>query len=486
MAKRTWARAGLLLLALTSWTAAIYVGCAAGSNPLPSDGDGGEHSGGAASTSSVTGTTSPNNTAGSGGAGGDLFTGTGGVIEDAGLDPDSACGKFTAEAEQAPAAMLIVLDKTASMTGGKWSAAQLAVVSAIDKDVFDSMSLGLVTFPEGWTNPPPQCLCDAIIAQNEAALPGICGLIDCCGTALPNGVSCGISGLPQVAMAPAGKDKSNGPMGPRKQIYQYLVNQMPLSNGDDGSPIYEAMLAGYNALKAYPNVDERMLVLVTDGGFSCASTSNRGGYLDDANCQDWEYPDTVNKLISDHRTDANTPVNTFVVGVPGSNSTGQKMGMFATPPYNMLLALSTYAVSGSPDTVDPACDKNAVFTQNGAAPALPCHIDLSNGQMFNANALADAISKIRGDALGCVYPLPEPPPNEMILLDKVNVEATLDGNVFPIPKRSNPNDDCKMVGCWDYKGPNNDIEVLGKSCDDIGAAAAAKVEVLVGCETILK
>ena len=383
--------------------------------------------------------------------------------------------------------MLIVLDKSASMTVGmKWSAAQLAVVSAIDKDVFDSMSLGLVAFPEGWSKPPPTCLCDAIIAQYEQAIPGICGLLDCCGDALPLGVSCGISGLPQVAMAPAGKDKSNGPMGPRKQIYQYLVSQMPLSNGDDGSPIYEALVAGYNALKVYPNVDERMLVLITDGGFSCASISNRGGYLDDANCQDWEYPDTVNKLISDHRTDINTPINTFIVGVPGSDSTGQKIGVYATPPYNMLLALSTYAVSGSPSSVDPACDKNAVFTQNGAAPANPCHIDLSNGQMFNANALADAISAIRGDALGCVYPLPEPPPNEMILLDKVNVEATLDGDVKPIPKRSNPNDDCKMVGCWDYLGPANDIEILGKSCDEIGAASAAKVEVLVGCETILK
>ena len=75
----------------------------------------------------------------------------------------------------------------------------------------------------------------------------------------------------------------------------------------------------------------------------------------------------------------------------------------------MLLALSTYAVSGSPTTVDPTCDKSAVWTQDRRAPANPCHIDLSNGANFNASALATAIANLRGKELGCVYDLPPPP-----------------------------------------------------------------------------
>jgi hypothetical protein len=422
---------------------------------------------GGASGSSQGGSSSATSAGGAGpGSGG---TGTGGLEE---------CAKFTASAEQKPAAMLIVLDMSASMgTSGKWGAAQLSVVAAMDKDVFDTMHLGLVTFPTSYT-PPPQCVCDYIDSMYG---PGFCSF------ALPNGVSCGVSALPQVPIAFAGTDKSNAGTGVRSQIYDYLVQQSPISNDDDGSPIYEAMLAGYNALGLYASVDRRILVLITDGGFSCTSLSNpaRDAFVDGYGCMDWEHPDNVNALIAEHRDDPTAPVNTFVVGVPGSNSTGQPISGFDTPPYNMQLALSTYAVSGSPDTVDPTCNSNAVFMQNAPAPPVPCHLDLSNGQMFDANALADAISKIRGEALGCVYDLPAPPPGETIDLNQVNVRVTLEGDSFTLPKRSDPSDTCETDGCWDYT-PNDEVEILGKTCADLGEAESASVEVVVGCATVVK
>ncbi len=44
--------------------------------------------------------------------------------------------------------MLIVLDKSLSMAqSGKWTAAQLAIVQAIDTDAFDNMALGLMVYP---------------------------------------------------------------------------------------------------------------------------------------------------------------------------------------------------------------------------------------------------------------------------------------------------------------------------------------------------
>lgn len=430
----------------------IGVGCAAGGSNNETGGQGGEGAtgsgaGGTASTSSGAG--------GAGGAGG-------------------ACAKFSAEAKQLPAAMLVVLDMSASMKKAqKWGTAQLAVVSAIDKDVFDSMSLGLVTFPSSFTD-PPQCVCDYV--EQQVGLP--------CSLAVPNGVSCGFSALPQVAIAPAGKEKSNDNMGVRKKIYDYLVANSPLSNDDDGSPVYDALNAAYNALKAY-NIEQRMAVLITDGGFSCTSLSARPGYTDGYGCPDWEYPDSVNQLIASARTDAAKPITTFVIGVPGSNSTGAKVDGFDTPPYKMRLALSTYAVSGAPDSVDPACDKGAVFTQNGADPAVPCHIDLAGGAAFDADVLAKAISDIRGKALGCVYDLPDPPPGEMIDLMLVNVIVTLNGMVTTVPKRSKPDDTCADAPCWDYNAKGQ-VEILGKGCADIGGAADAKVEIQVGCNTILK
>jgi hypothetical protein len=247
------------------------------------------------------------------------------------------------------------------------------------------------------------------------------------------------------------------------------------------------MKAGYDALKFYP-IDKRIMVLITDGGFSCTSVASpaRPGYSDTA-CNDWEYPDSVNSLITAARTDAAKPTFTFVVGVPGSNSNGEMQGNYATAPYSMQLALSTYAVSGSPDTVDPACDKAAVFNPNGSAPAVPCHIDLSGGGAFNPDTLAGAITKIRGKALGCAYDLPVPPEGEEILLDQVNVQVTIDGTTVDLKKRATPADDCAADGCWDYTAATPpQVELLGKTCVDLGNATEAKVDIIVGCETVLK
>lgn len=440
----------------------LGIGCATSNN---------ETTGGAGGTSAGPGS----------GSGTGTGTGTGGndagfdANENDALDPDAACAKFTEEAKQAPAAMLFVLDASASMTQAqKWGTAQLATVSAIDKDVFDTMSLGLVRFPATFVDMPP-CLCDALGG------PGLCEFL------LPNGVACGVSFLPQIPITPAGTEKSNAPTGVRHDIYQDLSAASPVNDGSDASPIYDALVAGYNALKAYP-IDKRLLVLVTDGGFSCTSLSEppRPGYTDGA-CLDWEYPDSVNSLITAARTDATKPIFTFVVGVPGSNSNGEMQGSYATAPYSMQLALSTYAVSGSPDTVDPACDKTAVFAPNGPAPAAPCHIDLSGGGVFNPDTLSDAITAIRGKALGCVYDLPAPPEGEEIQLDQVNVQVTIDAVTVDLKKRSNPADDCAAEGCWDYTSATPpQVELLGKACIDLGNALEAKVDIIVGCETILQ
>jgi hypothetical protein len=71
----------------------------------------------------------------------------------------------------------------------------------------------------------------------------------------------------------AGANKSTDATGIRHDISTYLAiaNNGPDPNGlDDGSPIYDALDEGYDALAAYPGVDERIMPL-TDGGFSCTS-----------------------------------------------------------------------------------------------------------------------------------------------------------------------------------------------------------------------
>jgi hypothetical protein len=65
------------------------------------------------------------------------------------------------------------------------------------------------------------------------------------------------------------------------------------------------------------------------------------------------------------------------------------------------------------------------------------------------------------------------------------VNITLDGVVNGLKKRSDPSDQCTADGCWDYT-TDNKVELLGKACDSLDSATTSKVDIYVGCETVLK
>ncbi len=376
--------------------------------------------------------------------------------------PDATCASTSVNTKQTPAAVLIVLDRSSSMTTkGKWAAAQTAIVKAIDKSTFDHLELGLLAYPSHQVKGPA------------------------CLWGWP--VSCGVSALPQVAISNSGVDKTNGSQGPRKAIYSWLTTAAPDNTGTDASPGYVALKNGIAALQNLTSVDKRILVMITDGGFSCASLSSpkRPGYSDGA-CPDWEYPDSVITMLKAAYEDKTKPVNTLIVGLPGSDSTGKKQGGYATAPYQMLLALSTYAWVGSPKTVPGTCNGKK-FTKTGWAPTQPCHFDMTQGT-FNADALAGALAGLRGKVLGCTYKLPKTDDkNKVIDKTKINVQLTLDGAAaYTIPRRSDPKDTClTSKGCWDLDAKDN-VAILGKACNDLGKAAKANIQILVGCKTILK
>ena len=297
-------------------------------------------------------------------------------------------------------------------------------------------------------------------------------------------VSCGVSPLEQVPLADTKTDKSSAAMGPRRQVRDWLTSNGPDNTSSDASPGYDAMKAAIDALKNFQVDGKRFMLFITDGGFSCTSLSNplRNNYSDGF-CPDWEQPFNAAQLLSQAHADPMKPVESFIVGVPGSNSNGQPDGAFFTPPYHMRLALSFYAFAGSPNTVPADCN-GRMFTQSGGDPTKPCHFDMTTGN-FNATALADIINDIRGKALGCTYDLPEPPPGETIDKGLVNVLVELDGKQKQIPKRGMASDDCATNGCWDYNSEGK-VELIGAACKDLSEAKAAKVDVLVGCKTIIK
>jgi hypothetical protein len=373
---------------------------------------------------------------------------------------DTTCASVSEVAKQAPAALLIVLDRSSSMTtNGKWLAAQQAIVKAINMDPFDNLSLGLLAYP-AFSVPAPSCL--LFVPQ----------------------VSCGVSGLPQVALADSGALKSQASSGPRREISTWLSSNGPDTTMTDASPGYDALAAAIKALQSHPVDGKRLLLFITDGGFSCTSMSSppRPGYSDGL-CPDWEHPDTVIQLLSQARSDAAKPVSTFIVGVPGSDSTGAMQGQYSTAPYHMRLALSAYAHAGSPASTPAGCDGKS-FSQSGADPKVPCHFDMTVGP-FDADALASTIGDIRGKALGCTYALPKVVGKLVVNKDKVNVRITVDGKPSVIPRRLLATDECLIRGCWDYDAAGQ-VELVGLACGQVKSAKDAMVEILVGCMTILE
>jgi hypothetical protein len=359
--------------------------------------------------------------------------------------------------------MLVVLDRSGEMANNnKYADAQQAIIAAIDQDAFDSAYLGMLFFPSSDV-PAPACLL---------------GLVPT--------VTCGVSGLAQVPLQLAGMNKSSDPSGVRHDIYQQLVALAPAVSDGNGNPSYDAIHNAIGVLQSWPKMGKRVLFFITDGGASCTSVSNppRMAYDDANSCPDWENPQNIIDLVQQAYTDPNTPVNTIVVGVPGADTTGTDPT--TQPPYSVKQALSAEAWAGSPVTCPMTCNGKTYTSMSTVDPTMPCHFDLSAMPNFTS-ALTMAIDQIRGQLLGCVFDLPVPD-GGTIDPNKVNVEYSLDGGktFTSLYRRMNMSNMCTTDGCWDYVNGNTQVELYGKACTDVKGSPNADVQIVVGCQTVIK
>jgi hypothetical protein len=427
-------------VSVLAFVAGAFAACSTGSGP-DLFGDAGDAGGGSdTSTMGKKDSTPP------------LLDGSGSDVKSMG-DGHCAASSYTAQA--APAAMLFVLDASGSMgNDNKYSDAQLAIVTAMDNTVFNTMSLGLLLYPQKATVP---AMCPAL-----AGLP----------------VNCAISALTQVPLALAGTDTSNA-TGVRHDIYQELVASTPTKGPGNGNPIYDALNSGIETLQSF-KTSRRILFLITDGGASCTSqdTPQRPYYVDPNGCDDWENPKNIVSMLSAAHAFAAAPINTLVVGVQGADNTDKN----DDPPYRIRLALSAYALAGSPETTPAGC--NGVYTQTGADPTIPCHFDLTTTPSFST-ALAADIGKVRSQLLGCTFELPIPK-SGTVNMNEVNVEYSVDGGkTIDLDRRASASDPCTTGGCWDYNA-SGEVELLGAACTAVEAATSADVKILVGCDTVIK
>ena len=380
-------------------------------------------------------------------------------------DGTPACATGSYQAHQEPAAMLVLLQRSGSMSqNNKWVFAAQAIVQTLDQPVFDTMTLGLMAAPNSQVT-GPACLLNFPVA-------------------------CGVPAFPQVDLKTAGTSKSTDPTGVRHDIKSWLTINAPDQSAGEGNPLYSAIQAGIGALQGWPGPGKRILFVVTDGAISCTSLSTRtaNAFTDGNGCPDWENPNNIVSLVNQANTNSTTPVDTFIVGVPGSDSydpTGK-----AYPPYHMRAALSDIAYAGSPANAPAGCTHgNPFHPQNSSDttvdpdPTTSCHFDMT--QSYSTQTVADAIAAARGKVLGCIFELPTPD-GGTVDPNQVNVSYSVGGGAAnDLYKRASTSNTCTTDGCWDYT-TDGKVQLIGKACDDVRNSTDADVEITVGCQTVVK
>lgn len=207
-------------------------------------------------------------------------------------------------------------------------------------------------------------------------------------------------------------------------------------NGFD-TPVYPALgggiLAGIDIAANDP--DRRTAVLLVTDGKPVGPAATCGG-VD---------PEDTTVIANLAKTGAefNPPVATYVIGLPGVDQT------FA----------------------------NAVAAAGGTDSAILI------GNVNVEESFKQALDKVRGDALPCDYAIPETVTDGQFEVTEVNVVLTYSGK--------EPTFVPQVKTCgegWKYDDPANPkrIVLCPATCDKLHADFGAKIEIALGCETIIK
>jgi hypothetical protein len=336
------------------------------------------------------------------------------------------CGTTSVEAKLRTVNMLLVIDKSGSMTDplgdtDKWTALKSALGTALGH-VADQMNFGLVLFPYAVFHTIPLEDCDT----------------DCC--ALPEGES-------SVLV----------PVEPGARAVEEIGYQLDATSPGGGTPTAVALDAAlqYFTTGAGAALEgEKYVLLATDGGPNCndklactpdTCTTNLDGQCPEGNC--CEDPDQRNQCLDDLSVlgelgklkDANIP--TFVVGLPGTQQYASYLDEFASADGLPSDGGDShyYAVSES-DGVNGLID---VFESITTELVRSCDVALGH---------APADPKLVNVAIDC----------------KVVPQDSADGSG------------------WDFDTTPFPTAVVlrGPVCDELQANGAQRVDVLYGCPTV--
>lgn len=341
---------------------------------------------------------------------------------DSPFDEDAACGKATYDGKRVPASMLLLFDRSASMSdSSKWAngvSAMNAALSTAD----NQLGVGLLMFPASKWKLPATCL------LNFNA-PG-------CPATLADGGCKDILTSPNVPVDALGKTRS-------------LIANALAGTGPDGdnTPTRWALKNAWASMQSYVTTGDRYVVLVTDGEPTThqPATSSGGISIPEMNIECGKLS-TIEAETSAASV-ASPAVKTFAIGVPGSEPNAS--------------FLSSLAVNGK--TAKPGC----------SVAKGDCHYQIGSGSF--ATDLQAALTEIAGKVASCIFQVPIGPD-----VQPGFVNVTVDTGSGQTPLYQDPS----HADGWDYTdGTQSRIEIYGPTCDALKAMTVTTVKVLGGCKT---
>jgi hypothetical protein len=401
---------------------------ATGNSGAPSGTGASDNAGGTANDGNTGGAGNPTGGTGTD-TGGASTTGTGGAATSTGgAGGMEACTETSAEAQSAPPILEILVDNTNSMSNTAPSTGGLTKMAATRQAL-------VAAFP---TMPAEYAVGMTYYHVNT----GPCN-----------------DGVQAVPIAPMDTAQENA-----------LINsintqaQIQMTPSEDAWRFAATYVQGFTGLPANYATSKRYVVVLTDGvpttAQNCANSAGCNQGVSVAQYQ--TYIDAVAGAYANG-------MQTFVIGVPGSEDTSQVTcnGVLQYDPRSML---SQVATSGG--TAQAGC--------NDAGPNY-CHIDLTNPNINFVTELTRVIGAITNTVATCEYTVPTvSDPALVIDLSKVEVRY-YPGGVEPYRTLSR-SDGCVATGGWQYTDASQThIMLCPDACDTVQGDTASRVEVYFGC-----
>jgi len=323
---------------------------------------------------------------GGGGGGADTPFGLGGTFRlDAGIRPDG--GELSADAAcdiqmytvNSTPDLLILLDKSLSMQEDPTTGANCSTPGC---SKWDQMTAAI----------------NQVVAATPEAWWGLKFFGDGNGT-------CGVGTGAAVAPAP----------NSAAAIASAIGMNMPSTS----TPTRAAVTNAGAYLRGLTDMNQRFIILATDGQPTCGGTGNSGTMTPD--------PMGAQTAVA---TQASMGTKTFVIGIATSGDATATM---------TLMNMAANGMTGQ--------------------PYFP---------VASTTDLVNALKAIQGAAKSCIFPLGRVPPNP----DNIRV----DGDGVKIPK------DTTNTEGWNYTDTRT-IQLYGKACDDYVKDTVKTVSVVLGCDT---